>query len=247
MAKMYGLVGYPLSHSFSKKYFEDKFLREGLAEHYYELFEIRDIEEVHDVIENNPNLIGLNVTIPYKESIIPLLDHLDESANLVGAVNVIKIQNKALTGYNTDFFGFESSLLSWLPQNIEALSAVILGTGGAAKAVEAVLKSSKIPYKLISRRKTVNTLTYDELNASSIVAENKLIINTSPLGMSPKIDVCPDIDYNQLNNEHYVFDLIYNPAETKFLRNADSQGAMVKNGLEMLQLQAEKSWEIWSS
>lgn len=247
MANMYGLVGYPLSHSFSKKFFEDKFLRDGLAEHHYELFEIRDIEEIRGIIENNPDLFGLNITIPYKESIMPLLDHLDDSAKRVGAVNVIKIHHNSLTGYNTDFFGFESSLLNWLPQDIENLSAIVLGTGGAAKAVEAVFRANKIPYKLISRTKSSHTLTYDELIASSLIADSKLIINTTPLGMAPKIDACPDISYNQLNEEHYVFDLIYNPAETKFLNKAITQGAIVKNGLEMLQLQAEKSWEIWTS
>ena len=247
MANMYGLVGYPLSHSFSKKYFEDKFLREGLAEHNYELFEIRDTNEILDLIEKNPNLIGLNVTIPYKEAIIPLLDGFDETAKLVGAVNVIKIQNNILTGYNTDFFGFESSLLNWLPPKLENLSAIVLGTGGAAKAVEAVLKSNKIPYNLISRTKTANTLSYDELNTSSLIADSTLIINTTPLGMAPNIDSCPDISYSQLTNGHYVFDLIYNPATTKLLRKASAHGAVVKNGLEMLQLQAEKSWEIWSA
>ena len=243
---MYGLVGYPLSHSFSKKYFQDKFLQEGLDDH-YELFELKGIEEVLGIIKNNPNLAGLNVTIPYKESIIPFLDHLDESAKLVGAVNVIKIQNNSLTGYNSDFFGFESSLLNWLPPKTKDLSAVILGTGGAAKAVEAVLKANYIGYKLTSRTKTISTLTYDELKAGSLIANSKLIINTTPLGMAPKIDESPDISYDQLGDEHFVFDLIYNPAETKFLRKANAQGAKVKNGLEMLELQAEKSWEIWTS
>lgn len=247
MANMYGLVGYPLSHSFSKKYFQDKFLQEGLDDHYYELFELQGIEEILGIIKNNPNLAGLNVTIPYKESIIPFLDHLDDSAKRVGAVNVIKIQNNSLTGYNSDFFGFESSLLNWLPLKTRDLKAVILGTGGAAKAVEAVFRANKISYKLISRTKTSNTLTYDELNTSSLIADSQLIINTTPLGMAPKIDDCPDISYDQLSDEHFVFDLIYNPAESKFLRKARIQEAMVKNGLEMLQLQAEKSWEIWTS
>ena len=246
MANMYGLIGYPLSHSFSKKYFQDKFLQEGLDDH-YELFELRGIEEVLGIIKNNPNLAGLNVTIPYKESIIPFLDYLDDSAKLVGAVNVIKIQDNSLTGYNSDFFGFESSLLNWLPPKTKDLSAVILGTGGAAKAVEAVLKDNYIAYKLISRTKTITTLTYDELKTGSLIANSKLIINTTPLGMTPKIDECPDISYDQLSDEHFVFDLIYNPAETLFLRKANAQGAKVKNGLEMLQLQAEKSWEIWTS
>ena len=247
MANMYGLIGYPLSHSFSKKYFTDKFLREGLTEHHYELFEIKNIDDIRDIIDNNPELIGLNVTIPYKESIIPFLDNLDESAVLVGAVNVIKINNGSLTGYNSDFYGFESSLLNWLPQNITNLSAVVLGTGGASKAVKSVLKAKNIPYKLISRTKTANTITYEELYSDSLIANSNLIINTTPLGMAPNFDDCPDIPYEQLNEQHFVFDLIYNPAETKFLAQASSQGALIKNGLEMLQLQAEKSWEIWTS
>ena len=152
-----------------------------------------------------------------------------------------------MTGYNSDFFGFQSSLLNWLPHNIEDLSAIILGTGGAAKAVKAVLKAKNIPYKLISRTKTAETITYEELDSNSLIADSNLIINTSPLGMAPNFDDCPDIPYEQLNKQHFVFDLIYNPAETKFLTQASSQGALIKNGLEMLQLQAEKSWEIWTS
>ena len=244
---MYGLIGNPLTHSFSKKYFADKFLQEGLTEHHYELFEIKNIEEIGEVLANNPNLKGLNVTIPYKESIIPFLDQLDESAKIVGAVNVIKIQNKILIGYNSDFFGFESSLLNWLPQNIADMSAIILGTGGAAKAVKSVLKANNISYKLISRNKTAETVTYDELLSGSLIANNNLIINTTPLGMAPGYNECPEIPYEQLNKKHYVFDLIYNPEETKFLANASTHGAHIKNGLEMLQLQAEKSWEIWTS
>ena len=247
MAIMYGLIGYPLSHSFSKKYFTDKFLQEGLTTHHYELFEIKKIEELGGVLANNPDLVGLNVTIPYKESVMPFLDRLDHSAKIVGAVNVIKIQNNLLTGYNSDFFGFESSLLNWMPLNTANLSAVILGTGGAAKAVKAVLKANNIAYKLISRTKTADTITYDELISGSLITNSNLIINTSPLGMAPNLDMCPEIPYEQLNKQHYVFDLIYNPAETKFLKKASTQGAHTKNGLEMLQLQAVKSWELWTS
>jgi shikimate dehydrogenase len=247
MTKLYGLLGYPLSHSFSKKYFEEKFLQEGLTAHHYELFEIKKIEEFGGIIANNPKLNGLNVTIPYKESVLPYLDHLDDSAILVGAVNVIKIQNNLLTGYNSDYFGFESALLNWLPQSIADYSAVILGTGGAAKAVKAVLKANNIAYKLISRTKTAETVTYDELSSGSLITNSNLIINTTPLGMAPNFDLCPEIPYEQLNKQHYVFDLIYNPAESKFLTKASTQGAHIKNGLEMLQLQAEKSWEIWTS
>ncbi len=247
MANLYGLIGYPLSHSFSKKYFEDKFLEQGLSEHRYELFELKNISELNGLLEEQPDLVGLNVTIPYKEVIIPLLDHIDESAKKVGAVNVIKIEEKTLTGYNSDYFGFENSLLKWLPQNINKLTSLIFGTGGASKAVEAVLIANKIPYKLVSRTKNNNTITYKELRASPIATDSKLLINTTPLGMSPTVDAYPDIDYSQISKNHFVFDLIYNPQETRFLKKARSQGAQIKNGLEMLQLQAEKSWEIWTS
>ncbi|RLD24346.1 MAG: shikimate dehydrogenase [Bacteroidetes bacterium] len=247
MENLYGLIGFPLSHSFSKKYFTEKFLNEGLTEHRYELFEINDINEIVGLINNHPQLVGLNVTIPHKETIIPYLDHLDKSAKIVGAVNVIKIRDNLLTGYNSDFFGFESSLLKFIGSSIENYSAIVLGTGGAAKAVIAVLMANKIPYRLISRSKGNDVLTYDELNNTSIIADSNLIINTTPLGMAPKIDSCPDIDYNQLSNKHFVFDLIYNPAETKFLEKARAKKTKVKNGLEMLELQAEKSWEIWTS
>ena len=247
MVSLYGLIGFPLSHSFSKKYFEEKFLREGLAEHQYHLFELRNINEISGLIEKYPELRGLNVTIPYKEAIMPFLDELDETAKIVGAVNVVKVRNKTLTGYNSDFFGFESSLLNLIKPTIDDFSAIVLGTGGAAKAVLAVLKANGIKYQVISRSKTEQTLTYEELKETTLIAESNLIINTTPLGMSPNVDDYPDIAYEQLSNNHYVFDLIYNPTETKFLSKAKSQKAIIKNGLEMLQLQAEKSWEIWTS
>ena len=211
MGNLYGLIGYPLSHSFSKKYFENKFLQEGLIDHHYELFEINNIGKIKDIIEMNSDLVGLNITIPYKEAVMPYLDRLDSSAEIVGAVNVIKIQNDLMIGYNSDFFGFESSLLNWLPKQIISFTAIVLGTGGAAKAVISVLKANYIPYKLISRTKTAETITYDELNLSTLIADSNLIINTTPLGMVPNIDTCPDISYEQLNKQHYVFDLIYNP------------------------------------
>jgi shikimate dehydrogenase len=247
MTELYGLIGHPLSHSFSKKYFTDKFLQEELSEHQYDLYDIKDIAEVREVIANHRELRGLNVTIPYKEAIIPFLDELDESAKLVGAVNVIKIQDNLLTGYNADIYGFETSLFNWLKVDPTKVSAIILGTGGAAKAVKSVLKVYNIPYKHTSRTKTAETITYKELKDSSLIADNNLIINTTPLGMMPNIDDCPDIAYAQLGKNHYVFDLIYNPQETRFLAKARLQGAAIKNGLEMLELQAEKSWEIWTA
>jgi shikimate dehydrogenase len=247
MANLYGLIGYPLSHSFSKKYFTDKFIQEKLSDYQYELFEIKEISGIRDIIERHPELRGLNVTIPYKEAVIPFLDHLDESAKLVGAVNVIKIQDNLLTGYNSDFYGFETSLLNWLKVDTNKVSAIILGTGGAAKAVRSVLKVYNIPYNITSRTKTTETITYEELNNSSFIADSNLVINTTPLGMSPHVDECPDIRYEQLSKNHYVFDLIYNPPETRFLKQARLQGSAAKNGLEMLELQAEKSWEIWTA
>jgi shikimate dehydrogenase len=247
MGKLFGLIGYPLSHSFSKKYFTEKFISEGIEGHSYELFEIEHVEEIKNIIARHPELIGFNVTIPHKETIIPLLDHLDKSAEMVGAVNVVCLQNNILTGYNSDFYGFNTSLWRWLPADKKNLSAVILGTGGAAKAVKSVLKVNNIPYKLTSRTNSAETITYEALAASSLIKESKLIINTTPLGMAPNTDQYPAIPYEQISEHHFVFDLIYNPAETIFLRKAAARGAATKNGLEMLQLQAEKSWEIWTA
>ena len=247
MGKLYGLIGYKLSHSFSKQYFEEKFLKEQLADHRYELFEIGNVQEIKRILEQNPNLDGLNVTIPYKESIIPYLDHLDKSAEKVGAVNVIKIENSSLTGYNSDFYGFQTSLFKWLPIDNENLSALILGTGGAAKAVKAVLTSNNIPFTMVSRRASIEAISYGDLKNSNLITENKLVVNTTPLGMAPNLDRYPDIPYKQIGKNHYVYDLIYNPSETMLLKKAGENGATIKNGLEMLELQAGKSWEIWTS
>ncbi len=246
MARVYGLIGYPLSHSFSKKYFTEKFAREGLAGHDYQLFEIRAIRELQNILDANPQLLGLNVTIPYKEAVIPYLHRLDPSAEKVGAVNVIKIRDKKLTGYNSDYYGFEQSLLAWLPEDHRHLKAIVLGTGGAAKAVTAVLTAHDIPYTLVSRRKAGQTITYAGLKSSDLMAESRLIINTTPLGMAPHTGQCPDIPYTRLGPGHFVYDLIYNPEQTELLHRAAARGATTKNGLEMLHLQAEKSWEIWT-
>ena len=243
---LYGLIGHPLSHSFSKKYFENKFKDASLSGNEYQLFDIDNIGHLPDIIAQNPNLKGLNVTIPYKEAVIKYLDYLDESARKVGAVNVIKIDNGHLSGYNSDYYGFEKSLLEWFPDAAKA-KAVILGTGGASKAVMTVLGNHQIPFTLVSRTKSSEAISYDELNNSSIVSDSQLIINTTPLGMSPNLDGHPDINYEQLTGSHYVSDLIYNPEETAFLKKAYRQGAKIKNGYEMLELQAEKSWDIWTS
>ena len=247
MSKLYGLIGYPLTHSFSKKYFTAKFQQDGLTDHQYELFAIKRIDELIQTIQDKPNIKGLNVTIPYKEVVIPFLDKLDKSAKTVGAVNVINIEGGRLTGYNSDFHGFEQSLLKWLPSDSMNIEALVLGTGGASKAVVAVLNSHNIKFSLVSRTKSPSTISYEELNSSTVVAESKLIINTTPLGMAPGIETSPDIPYHQVSKSHYIYDLIYNPEETMFLKKCAAQDAKTKNGLEMLELQAEKSWEIWAS
>jgi len=245
MSKQFGLIGFKLTHSFSKKYFSEKFQREGLHDHVYELFELDDPKEIIGLIGDNPNLKGLNVTIPYKETIIPYLDHIEDSAAKVGAVNVIKIKDNKLIGYNSDYYGFKKSLTSWIKQPID--SALILGSGGASKAVIAALKALNIDFKLVSRVGSEGKISYAELKESTILTDTTLVVNTTPLGMYPAIEDAPDLPYVQFSKNHFVFDLVYNPEETLLLKRAKSHGARIKNGLEMLALQAEKSWDIWNS
>lgn len=247
MIKQYGLIGYPLSHSFSGKYFADKFQKENIQNCRYDLFEIDGIEKVDDVFDKE-NLQGFNVTIPYKHDIKAYMDNFDHSAKKVGAVNVVKINSDgSRTGYNSDYYGFRTSVEKWIPKNFHS-GALVLGIGGAAKAVMAVLDDLSIPYLKISRDLTKGDRDYDGIRSDAkIFAEHKLIINTTPLGMSPKIDSMPAIDYSQLDDSCFLYDLIYNPAETKFMSEGKKHGAHVKNGLEMLELQAEKSWEIWNA
>lgn len=246
MTKQYGLIGYPLSHSFSKKYFANKFEKENISGCKYELFEIDRIELVKQVFEIE-HIQGFNVTIPYKHDIMKYMDDFDHSAKKVGAVNVVKIDRDGKkTGFNSDYYGFRTSLENWLP-NSGNIKALILGIGGAAKAVIAVLKDLSISFKKISRDSAKGDLSYSELSAHpEILKEHKLIINTSPLGMSPNINSMPNIDYSLLDENFYLYDLIYNPAETKFMAEGKKYGSHIKNGLEMLELQAEKSWEIWN-
>lgn len=247
MIKQYGLIGFPLSHSFSKKYFSDKFQKENIDNCQYDLFEIKNIDLVKDVFQLK-NLQGFNVTIPFKHDIMRYMDDFDHSAKKVGAVNVVKIdQDGNKTGYNSDYYGFRTSLENWLPES-KNYKALILGTGGAARAVIAVLKDLSIPFLKISRDSAKGDFTYAELkNQSEALNTHQLIINTTPLGMSPNIDAMPEINYGMLNEKFYLNDLIYNPAETKFLAEGKKHGAHIKNGLEMLELQAEKSWEIWNN
>jgi shikimate dehydrogenase len=241
---LYGLIGFPLTHSFSKKYFTEKFVKENIKDSKYELFEIEEAKEVVGIIKNNPDLKGLNVTIPHKEAAIPYLQGMDKSAQAIGAVNVIKIENGNAIGYNSDYYGFLQSLRNFIGNN-KMSKALILGTGGASKAVYAALQELSISSVYVSRNGGNGKYAYAELNAS-LVSEYKLIINTSPLGMYPKIDTYPDIPYQYLTPEHYLFDLVYNPEITTFMKKGLEKGAKVKNGLEMLHLQAEKAWEIWN-
>jgi shikimate dehydrogenase len=243
-----GLIGYPLQHSFSKKYFTDKFSRLQLTDWEYELYPLQEISELWELMINTPDLIGLNVTIPYKISVIPLLDEVDETAKVAGAVNTIRIVyrngNQYLTGYNTDVYGFEQSLEPLLrPGDTKAL---ILGTGGAAKAVKYVLDTFGIQSRFVSRTADKGAMTYTDLN-KEIIKEHSIIINTTPLGMYPDIQNAPAIPYEAINSGHLLYDLVYNPEITLFLQKGVQAGARVKNGLEMLYLQAEKAWEIWTN
>jgi len=246
VTKQYGLIGNPLSHSFSKRYFANKFKRENITGCQYDLFEIDEIEQVQEVFEVQ-HIQGFNVTIPYKHDIMQYMDNFDHSAQKVGAVNVVKIHpDGTKTGFNSDYYGFRTSLDNWLPDDKD-MKALILGIGGAAKAVIAVLKDMDIPFLKVSRDKSKGDLFYDELLTDhSILNKHQLIINTTPLGMSPNLDANPQINYKRLTENHFLYDLIYNPAVTKFMELGQKSGATIKNGLEMLELQAEKSWEIWN-
>lgn len=248
--KKLGLIGYPLTHSFSARYFAEKFKNEGISGYTYENFEIPRIEDFPNVIKNNPEIFGLNVTIPYKEQIIPYLDELDDEAKEIGAVNTIKVIRSVdglvkLKGFNTDIYGFRETLKPLLKMN--HYKALILGTGGAAKAVEYVLKKIGLSVLYVSRNpESENERNYIELNEFA-VKDFPVIVNSTPLGMHPKVDACPDIPYEFLNENNLLYDLIYNPAETLFMKKGAEKGAITQNGLGMLKLQAEKAWSIWTT
>ncbi|WP_179346355.1 shikimate dehydrogenase family protein [Winogradskyella ursingii] len=240
----FGLVGKDISYSFSRGYFAEKFKIEKLP-HTYENFDLQSIEELIPIIKSTSNLKGLNVTIPFKEAVIPLLDGLNKKANAIGAVNTIKItdENK-LIGYNTDYYGFKNSLVPHLKNHHE--KALILGTGGASKAIAHALKKLKIKFSYVSRseKKGVKFI-YSDLS-NEIIRAHQIIINCTPIGTFPNIESCLDIPYEGITDKHILYDLIYNPAETKFLQYGKSKGASIINGAKMLKLQAEKSWEIWN-
>lgn len=242
--RLFGLIGHPLSHSFSKKYFTEKFDKLGLADCRYELFPLSTIDELPALLASNPELEGLNVTIPYKKEVLKFLDSSEVPAGLQ-ACNCIRIEKGHLTGYNTDAIGFEKSIKPLLkPWHTHAL---VLGNGGAAEAVMYVLSKLRISFEVVSRSlHRGSTLTYDKLN-KAIIEKSTVIVNTTPLGMYPKVESCPDIPYEFLTDQHLLYDLVYNPAETLFLQKGKQNGASIKNGEEMLVLQAEESWTIWNS
>ncbi|MBF1403405.1 shikimate dehydrogenase family protein [Prevotella histicola] len=242
----YGLIGYPLGHSFSVGYFNEKFSNEHINAKYIN-FEIPSIEDFAEVIESNPELRGLNVTIPYKEQVIPYLDSLSPEANAIGAVNVIRITRKGdkthLKGFNSDVIGFTRSIEPLLERHHK--KALILGTGGASKAVDYGLRSLGIETKFVSRTKRPGFFTYEEITPK-IIKDYNIIVNCTPLGMYPNTDVCPTLPYEAMDSHNLLYDLLYNPDETLFMQKGKEHGAITKNGLEMLLLQAFASWEFWN-
>lgn len=242
--KKFGLIGKEISYSFSKKYFTEKFAQDLYEDCSYENFDIPKIEDFPSILKNNSNLKGLNVTIPYKESIIPYLDTVSDKAFQIGAVNVIRFTKKGnLKGYNSDWFGFKKSLEPLL--QVHHKKALILGTGGAAKAIAFALDQLGITYSFVSREANPNTIDYSLINATTF-DNHQIIINCTPIGTSPNTKEFPPIPYNYFSKQHIAFDLIYNPEETQFLKKAKKQGAVTKNGYEMLVFQAEKAWKIWN-
>ena len=244
--ELYGLLGYPLGHSFSARYFREKFAKENIDAEYRN-FEVPSVGMLPEIIRSHPNLRGLNVTVPYKEKVIPYLDAIDSRAEEIGAVNVICVSHNAgavrLVGHNADVIGFMDSLRPLLgPQHTKAL---VLGTGGASKAVVYGLHTAGIETLYVSRRAGEGRITYADIERQTM-EEYRLIVNCTPLGMSPKVDACPDIPYGMLTEQHLLYDLVYNPELTLFLRKGREHGAKVKNGMEMLLRQAEASWAFWT-
>lgn len=242
--KLYGLIGNNISYSFSKIYFTERFEKDNALDCSYENFDIPNIQAFPDIVKNNPEFAGLNVTIPYKETIMPFLDKLSKKATQIGAVNVIRFTKKRkLKGYNSDYYGFKKSLASLLQPHHK--KALILGTGGSSKAVAFALTALDIVYTFVSRESGVNSIDYERINATTF-DNHQIIINCTPLGTSPNTKECPAIPYQYFTENHIAFDLIYNPEETEFLKKARKKGAITKNGMEMLVFQAEKAWKIWN-
>jgi shikimate dehydrogenase len=245
--RKFGLIGYPLGHSFSKKYFSDKFHNEHIIDCSYETYPIADINLINHLIENEPDLVGLNVTIPYKSDIVKFLDTISPEAREIGAVNVIKLKRTGagvkLSGYNSDITGIKDSLYPFI--NGKVHRALVLGTGGSSRAVCYVLRKMGLTVTLVSRVRRAGIISYSDVH-SDLLSMSGLIVNTTPLGMFPDIDSYPGIDYKMLNSNHILFDLVYNPEITAFLQKGAEQGCTIISGLKMLHSQAEKSWEIWN-
>jgi len=239
----YGIIGFPLGHSFSRGFFTEKFAREHIDAQYLN-FEIPNVELLHDVLHENPELRGLNVTLPHKTAVIPLLDELSDEAREIGAVNVIRVRNGHLKGFNSDIIGFMNSIRPLLQPHHQ--KALILGTGGASRAIRVGLNRLGIQWKYVSRSPRENMFTYDDLTPE-ILHEYEVIVNCSPVGMYPHVDESPLIPYEGLTEKNLLFDCVYNPESTQFMQRGAQQGAVVKNGLEMLHLQALASWEFWNS
>ena len=244
--RKFGLIGFPLGHSFSKKYFTEKFSREGIQGCQFELYPIARIQEFTQLFASEPSLEGLSVTIPYKEQVIPYLDGLDPACAQIGAVNCIRIRDGKKIGFNTDYLGFKQSLQSWLGNEIP--NALVLGTGGASKAVQQALRDLGVSFRIVSRSQQEGQLTYAELKEQpQWLASHPLIINTSPVGTYPQVEDMPNIPLEQLNAAHRVYDLVYNPPITRLMQECIARGGASKNGQDMLELQAEAAWSIWNS
>ena len=255
--RLFGLIGYPLGHSFSKQYFSEKFAREGISDARYELFPLPDIAALPDLLRQHPDLCGLNVTVPHKQTVLPYLHELDETAQAVGAVNCIRIREGRFRGFNTDVVGFEQSLQAVMGQQWAGSKALILGTGGASKAVAWVFDQMGIPFLFVSRQPVAEDLppsvgvkagqiAYESIGLRS-PDEYRIVVNATPAGTYPNVDDCPPIPFDWLQPEHLVYDLVYNPTETLLLRRAAERGCTVKNGLDMLHFQAERAWEIFDA
>ncbi len=245
MPLKYGLIGYPLSHSFSKGYFAQKFESEGVENVVYDNYPLEEIGLLPDLLRSDPALIGLNVTIPYKQKVMQFVDWLADDAGQIQAVNTLKRSpNGILKGYNTDIFGFRETLKRFIPPSFSS-GALILGTGGASKAVKYVCEELGLNVQYVSRRKSEDAITYESLDRARL-NDHKLIVNCTPLGMYPKVESYPDLKYKEFGTDFYLLDLVYNPAETEFLRRGRDVGCHFKNGMEMLVLQAERSWAIWN-
>ncbi len=244
--RKFGLIGFPLGHSFSKKYFTEKFTREGIQGCQFELYPIARIQEFPQLFDRESSLEGLAVTIPYKEQVIPYLDGLDPACAQIGAVNCIRIRDGKKIGFNTDYLGFKQSLRFWLGTEIP--NALVLGTGGASKAVQQALRDLGVSFRIVSRSQKEGQLTYADLkDQPEWLASHSLIINTTPLGTYPQVEDLPNIPLEQLHAGHRIYDLVYNPSITRLMQECIARGGTAKNGQDMLELQAEAAWDIWNS